>query len=202
MFNFPDTEKKLRSRISSYRSALNKEKREHGYIRDGSGKRYMLFCFYFVLDNPNKSQEYFEWYRNEFPDDVGEPIQKLCWALSLYRMKNEDEAKQMLADAMLSNLYLIPSIIGQEVKEYDMWHSSNYEDIDYVEYVPGEVKESIGDSDKQWMGGLFDSFEFRRIRKRYVEIYHELQHTKEIEKRTRLLNESYSLLDILRIKSS
>ena len=202
MFSFPDTEKKLRSRISNYKSALNKEKKDYGYINDGSGKRYLLFCLYFVLDDLNKSREYFEWYKKEFPDDVGEPIQKLCWALSLHRMKNNDEAKHMLAELMLSNLYLIPNIIGLDVQKYDIWHSSNFEDIDYVEYIPAEVRESIKESEIQWMDTLYNSFEFRRIRKRYIEIFHELQHTKELEKRKDLLKESYSLLDILHQKDS
>jgi len=197
MFSFPDTEKKLRSRISSYKSALNKEKEEYGYISDDSGKRYLLFYFYFVLDDLNKSRAYFEWYKKEFPDDVGEPIQKLCWALGLHRMKNDDEAKNMLAELMLSNLYMIPSIIRLDVHKYDIWHSSNLEDIDYVEYIPAEVKESIKESEIQWIDTLYNSFEFCRIRKRYIEIFHELQHTKELEKRKDLLNESYSLLDIL-----
>jgi hypothetical protein len=197
MFSFPDTEKKLRSRISSYKSALNKEKKDYCYISDGSGKRYLLFCLYFVLGDLNKSRQYFEWYKKEFPDDVGEPIQKLCWALSLHRMKNDDEARYMLAELMLSNLYLIPNIIGLDVQKYDIWHSSNFEDIDYVGHIPAEVRKSIKESEIKWMDTLYNSFEFRRIRKRYIEIFHELQRTKELEKRKDLLNESYFLLNIL-----
>jgi len=202
MFSFPDTDKKLRGRISSYKSALKKEKKDYGYINDGSGKRYLLFCLYFVLDDLNQSREYFKWYKKEFSDDVGEPIQKLCWALSLHRMKDDDEAKQMLADLMLSNIYLIPNIIGLDVLKYDIWHSSNLADIDYVEYIPSEVRESIKESEILWMDQLYNSFEFRRIRKRYIEIYNELQHTKELEKRRKLLNESRTLLGILHPKTN
>lgn len=202
MFNFPDADKKLKGMISSYKSALNKEKKTHGNINDGSGRRYVLFWLYFVLDDLNKSRVYFEWYKKEFSDDVGEPIQKLCWALSLHRMKDDNEAKNMLADLMLSNLYLIPKIIGIDVRKYDMWHSSNLSDIDYVEEIPAQVRESIKESDVQWINELYQSFEFRRIRKRYIEIFKQLQHTKEIEKRRKLLNESYTLLDSLQPKQS
>ncbi len=198
MINFPDTEKKLRSKVSSYKSALNKEKKSYGYINDGSGKRYLLFYLYFVLNDLKKSEEYFDWYRKEFSDDVGEPIQKMCWALSLFRMGKTDPAKYMLAELMLSNLYLIPNIIGQEIKEYDIWHSSSDEHIDYVEYVPEEVRENIRQDEILWMKTFYESFEFRRIRKRYIEIYYQLQNTKELEARKGLLNESYSLLDSLR----
>ncbi len=197
MYNFPDTEKKLRSRISSYMSSLNKEKRSFGYINDSGGKRYLLFSLYFVLNDLKKSQEYFEWYKKEFSDDIGEPIQKLCWALSLHRLKHAIEAKQMLAETMLSNLYLIPRLLGQAVEEYDIWHSSNYENIAYIEYLPKEVRDSMNEFDFQWMNALYESFEFRRIRQRYIKIYHDLKNTKDIEKREHLLNESYSLLESL-----
>ena len=202
MFNFPDTEKKLKSRVSNYKSSLIKEKKSHGYISDGSGKRYLLFYLYFVLNDLKKSKNYFEWYENEFSDDVGEPIQKLCWALSLHRMQRDDEAKYMLGVLMFSNLYMIPNLTGQGIQEYDIWYSSNYEHIDYVEYIPDEVRKSIKSDEIQWMSLLHDSFEFRRIRKRYVEIYHKLKNTKELEERKALLKESYSLIDSLHGKHS
>ena len=136
MINFPDTEKKLKSRISSYKSALNKEKKIYGSINDGAGKRYLLFTLYVVLNDLKKYEEYFEWYKIDFDDDFGEPIQKLCWAVSLYRMKHQGEAKYMLADLILSNLYMIPQILGQNIKEYDIWHSSSDGFMDYFDYTP------------------------------------------------------------------
>ncbi|WP_373499752.1 hypothetical protein [Desulfococcus sp.] len=112
-------------------------------------------------------------------------------------MKDDAGARYALADLMLSNLYMIPHLIGLDIQKYDMWHSSNLEDIDYVEYIPEEIRECIQPSEIEWMSGLYHSFEFRRIRERYIAIFQALQHTKEIEKRKRLLNESRSLLDSL-----
>ena len=124
MIDFPDNEKKLKQRISSYKSSLNKEKRAHGFINDGGGKRYLLFCLYFLLGDLKKSEEYFEWYETEFSDDTGEPIQFLCWALTLFHMGKKEQAKLKLAKLMLSNLYMIPILIGRNIDKYDMWHSS------------------------------------------------------------------------------
>lgn len=202
MFNFPNTEKKLRSKISSYKSAINKEKRNHGYIDDGGEKRYLLFYLYFVLNDLKKSEDYFEWFKEEFSDDSGEPVQKLCWAISLHRMGKDDEAKYILARLMLSNLYLIPKIIGQDVKEYNIWYSSNYEYVDYFEYIPEEVLENIKESEIQWMKGLYNSTEFCQIKNRYIEIYRELKDENDFESRTKLVNESYSLLNHLKLESS
>jgi len=197
MISFPKTEKMLRAKISSYKSALKSEKKNFGHIHDGGGKRYVLFALYFVLNDLRKSEEYFDWYANEFPDDSGEPIQNLCWALGLNRMGKEKEARRMLADLMLSNLYLIPQLAGENVAQYDIWHASNFEFIDYVKYIPVEVRDSISQEEIEWMKTLYESFAFRRIRKRHIEIYHELLHAHGVEVRRPLVEEAYSLLDSL-----
>jgi hypothetical protein len=111
------------------------------------------------------------------------------------------ESKCKLADLMLSNLYIIPQILGRDISEYNMWHSSNYNHMDYYEFIPNEVLENIQLSEKQWMQDLYDSFEYRRMRKRYIEIYQVLQDTKKIDLRKKLLEESYSLLDSLGCKN-
>ena len=169
--DFPDTEQKVRQRISRYRSSVDEEKRDYRFISDGAGKRYLLFSLYFLLGDLKKTAEYYQWYESEFPDDVKEPFQLICWALDLFRMGKEEQAKRKLAQAMLSNLYLIPSILGRQVDEYDMWHSSSDGNIDYVQYLPLQVREEIRLSEIEWLTELYDSLEFKRLRKRRISIY-------------------------------
>jgi hypothetical protein len=195
MYNFPETEKKLKSRISSYKSSLLKEKRKFGYVDDGAGKRYLLFSLYFVLNDLEETKDYIKWYEKEFSDDIGEPIQKLCWALSLRRMGNEMEARKMLAEMTLSNLYIIPKLLGCDIEEYDIWHASSDQDIGYFSYLPEEVIASITEAEIQWLRQEYESPEFRHIRQRYIEIHHKLKSTKEFDERKRLLSDSNSLLD-------
>lgn len=199
MFTFPDTEKKLKTRISSYRSALRKEKKEYDFISDGSGKRYLLFSLYLLLDDEKKSKEYFDWYSKEIPDDAGEPFQKLCWAISLFRMQSFEEAKIKLAEAMLSNLYLIPDLIGiPENKEHDIWHSSNFDALDYVSYFPDEIRNNLKKEEISWMKEEYESFDFRRVKKKYIEIYNQMKTEKDVKERGRLLKESASLLGTIK----
>lgn len=200
MFIFPDTNQKLRSKISSYKSSFKKEKKEFGFINDGSGKRYILFGLHFVLNDLNKSEEYFNWYKDEFQDDSGEPIQKLCWALSLFRMNKHEEAKVILGDLMLSNLYFIPYLTGEKVVKLDIWHPSNLHHIDYAYDIPNEIRENITKDDIEWMDDLFQSFEFKRIRKRYIEIFESLPSIYDIESRIALLNETEDLLNMIQKK--
>ncbi len=51
MYNFPKTEKKLKSQISSYKSSLLKEKMKFGFVHDGQGKRYVIFTLCLVLND-------------------------------------------------------------------------------------------------------------------------------------------------------
>ncbi|WP_298940587.1 hypothetical protein [uncultured Psychromonas sp.] len=197
MNTFPDTEKKLKARISSYKSSLNQEKKEYGVVSDGSGKRYLLFWLYFLLNDLAKSNLYFEWYKSECSDDSGEPIQKLCWALSLYRMGKSDEAKFMLAELMLDNIYMIPKLLKLHIEKQDIWHSSNYAGISYAEDLPDEIRNAVTELDLAWIQELYSSFEFQRMKKRHIEIYNHLQSTDDFDKRRSLLQESCSLLGYL-----
>jgi len=195
MFTFPDTEKKIKNRITKYKRELQKEKDLTGYINDGFGKRYLLFCFYFVLGDFDNADEYFEWYKREFSDDIGDPIQQLCWALSINRMGKDKEARYRLAELMLSNLYIIPYLLRYEVERYDIWHGINTEDPEYVDFIFDEVKEAITNSDLQWMKDLYHSPEFTHIRERYIEIERKLKDAKEYEERSKLTDEADSLLE-------
>jgi len=177
---------------------MKKEKKTYGSISDGAGKRYLLFWLYFVLDDRKNAKKYFEWYKTEFGGDVGEPIHKLCWALSLYRMGEESEAKYILADLMLSNLYFIPKLTGNNISAHRMWHSSNYSAPEYADEIPFEILEAITEDEKQWMAELHDSFEFRRVRKRHIEIYRELEDTRDVKQRKPLVREAGELLNALK----
>jgi hypothetical protein len=197
MYDFPQDEKALKKRISSYRSSMLKEKKKFGQVDDGAGKRYVLFSLYFVLNDLDAAREYIEWYEDEFADDVGEPIQKLFWSLILKKLGKDQEARRMLAETMLSNLYLIPKILNEDIAEYDIWHSSNFEHIGYVEYMPAEARAAITESEVLWIRQAFDSPDFALIRKRSIEIRQALRTAKGVEERGRLLDESHSLLDTL-----
>jgi hypothetical protein len=53
--------------------------------------------------------------------------------------------------------------------------------------------------DKKWIKTEYDSAEFQRIRQRYIEIFGQLKNLKDMPLRKTLLNESYTLLDQLKV---
>ena len=177
---------------------MQKEKRTYGAISDDVGNRYVLFWLHFLLDDLKAAKTYFRWYEKQFEDDVGEPIQKLCWSVSVHRMGDGKKAKYLLADLMLSNLYFIPRVIGTQIGRQDIWHASNDAEQDYTDEIPIEILNAITAPERSWIAEMHDSLEFRRYRQRHVEIYRELANTRGVEKRTPLVREAGTLLDELK----
>lgn len=88
-------------------------------------------------------------------------------------------------------------LLGQTIDEYDIWHASSDGYIGSVNNIPKEVVASITEAEIKWLSQEYDSPEFRRIRRRYIEIFRALKDTKEITERSALVEESNSLLDSL-----
>lgn len=167
-----------------------KEKKGHGYISDGSGRRYRAGVLYVLCGDIEKALEFYAWYDEEFPDDSGEPISHLYRSLALYRAGKMPEARLHLQGAMLQNVYMLPLLFGEPMERLAIWHPSNRERPEYLadvaEYLEGPTPE-----ERAWMKAEFHSDRFRRLRDGYIDTYRALLGEREIERRRRILNEWY-----------
>jgi hypothetical protein len=172
MSQFPKEPKKIRARIARYERELRKERDKFGGIHDGYGKRYLLGPLYLLMGDVEGAVRSYGCFEETFPDDIGEPVHFLCWSLALYRSGDVDQAAQRLRQTRLSNLYLIPHLLGREQEALDIWHSTNYQQQDFLDYVPPEIWGLWDAPALQWAEEMYDRPAFRRIRARYIEIYH------------------------------
>ena len=194
--NLPKTPKGLSNKITKIRSQFSAFKREYGGLDDGGGARYYLFYLYFLLGDNRRSSAFLRWYEKEFPDDAGEPIQLLCWALILRKMGKNAELQ--LARTMLSNIYLLPHLLGKDLERQDMWHFSNDTEPDIIEYIPERVLEAITEDDVIWIRDKYNSESFRKVLKRHISIHKILQTISVGDERRALVQEAFSLLDEFR----
>jgi hypothetical protein len=192
----PKTPKGISSRITKIRSQLSAFKREYGGHDDSGGARYYLAYLYFLLGDNRRSSEYMRWFEKSFPDDIGEPFQILCWVLMLKRAGKD--ADLAFGKLMLSNIYLIPYILCDEVVSKEMSHGSNWQEPSYLDYLPERIVSEITEDELSWMREQYESEVFQKILKRHIEIEKELQNTPVGDRRSALVGESYSLLDDLR----
>lgn len=166
--------------------ALRKEQEQFGYISDGGGKRYLAGIYYVLAGAEEKSRAYFSWFESEFPDDVGEPVFLLYWAILEHKSGTPEDARYRFHLAMLSNLYLIPQLIGKPIQEIDMWHSSNRDHPDYLL----EVEDWLTDIPSEvipWLEAEYGMEGASQLRWEYVETFHALQSARELSERQRLL---------------
>ncbi len=193
MYAFPKEPKRIAERIKRYERELRKENKQFGFIRNGSGKRYLLGPLYMILGDMAGAVKSFEWFEQTFPDDIGEPVQYLCWTLALYRSGNTVGASRKLLQTMLLNLYLIPHLLGMGQENLDIWHGSNWAEKDYLQYAPSEI---VGLWDPQalaWAKETYQSPKLRQVKARYIQIHEQLKHEPVGPKRSQLVQEAFEL---------
>jgi hypothetical protein len=190
----PQTEQqKIRSRLRSYERKLQQEKKKFGYYHDGAGKRYQIGPHYMLLGDNEGALKAFAWFEQEFDDDIGMPDHSLCWSLALYRAGNEIGAAKKLRQAMLSNLYLVPYLLGEPISVIDMWHGSSDAEPEYLDHIPDPYLQLWTDEEKRWAGRLYDSPGFRSARQRFIEISKLLDSIRPGPERSRLVREMHEL---------
>lgn len=183
-----DEQRMYRDRANRARRALFKEKEKFGSISDGSGKRYRV-CVYFVLCGaPEKATEFLEWFEQEFADDAGEPVFFLYAALAHHRAGSPGKARRYLLDAMVSNIYLLPYLFSRPLPRQDMWHSSNWALPDYIEEIE-ELLEEPTSQERQWLKAQYEDEVFTNMRNKYIETFRALQHARDFDTRSNILDE-------------
>ena len=102
-------------------------------------------------------------------------------------------ASLKLRQTMLSNLYLLPHLLGLAQDELDIWHGSNLAEKDYLQYAPPEMWTLWDEPALQWARERYESPELRRVRARYIEVYEQLKTEPPGPKRNELVSEAYGL---------
>ena len=194
MSYFPKDKKKIQERIKRYERELRKQQERYGFIHDGAGKRYLLGPLYLVKGDIDGAIASFEWFEKTFPDDVGEPFQYLCWTLVLYLHGDIKDASDKLLQTMLKNLYLIPHLLGLGQEKLDIYHSSNFDEKEYIiDYAQPEIFQIWDKKALDWAIEMYNSEKFIKVRKRFIGIYKQLKTEPVGPKRSQLVEESSAL---------
>ncbi len=193
MSQFPKRSKTIKDRIKRYERELRQEQKKFGGIDDSYGKRYLLGPLYMLLEDQAGAIKSFRWFDKTFPDDAGEPAHYLCWTLALYRAGDLAAATHKLAQTMLANLYLIPRLLGQDQAVLDIWHTSNFNQKEFVAYIPVELFDLWDEATLQWANDTYHSAQLTQVRERYIEIYHQLKSEPVGPNRSKLVQEAFAL---------
>jgi len=181
--------KRIKTTIARYRRALNKEWKDHHFISDGAGKRYMIGPLYLRIDDTKGAMAHYKWFEKMFEDDSGEPLHRMGWTLAIHRNGCEYDAERMLLIAMLKNLYLFPILFGEDPETYEVGFGSNWTEIEYITEAPKWMLNLWTEEELAWAKGVFNSNRAKQIRDRYITIHEFLELERPGEKRTALVRE-------------
>jgi hypothetical protein len=188
--------KKIREQIKRYERTLAREQKTYGAIHDGAGNRYLLGPLYLLLGDIEGAVKSFAWFDQSFPDDMGEPVQYLCWTLALYRSGDVAAATSKLRQTMLMNLYLLPHLFGLPQESLAIWHGSNWDQISYAQGTPPEFLALWDEVALRWAKECYDSPAFTQVRNRYIAIYQQLKTEHPGPVRQQLVREAGALRDM------
>ena len=149
-----------------------------------------------LLDDVDGALKSFAWFDKEFPDDMGEPFQYLCWSLALYRSGDQKQAAAKLAQTWFKNPYLVFQLLGMDQERLDIRHGSNWEEPEYAAHGPTELLELWDEEAVQWAKDVFQQAWFSRLRARYIEIKRRLMTEPVGPERSRLVSELYEMMEI------
>ncbi len=193
MYDIPTDPKKLKQRISRYKRSFKKEQEEHGWISDGAGKRYLLGLLYLLIDDLDGALEYYQWYGEKFPDDIGDAAHYLVWMLVLYRVGNEQRASDKLVEAMLANLFFIPHILGVEQERPDVENGSDYIEYLYLDELPQVALDLCTPEELEWVRNKYYSKKVTLVREKYIEIEEQLKSEPVGPKRSKMVDSKFKL---------
>ena len=134
------------------------------------------------------------WFTRTFPDDIGEPFQYLCWTLALYRSGDRKNAARKLAQTWFKNPYLVLRLLGTEQQKIDFWHSSNWEQPEYLEAGPSELLDLWNEDALAWAKEVYEEAWFKQVRATYLEMQRRLTNEPVGPERSRLVSEIYWLM--------
>lgn len=179
---WPTTRSGIRARISAYRRNLAREAGTLGSFGDGYGKRYWLFVLYFLLREDAAVRSYIDWYRTTFPDDCGEVMQYLCWALLLHRLDRPEEARYRFLQAMECSIPVVATIADDYCGPYGIGN----EDVPFAHHVDQQIVAAMTAKERAWIRQLWRDPTTVTVRERQLACARALQREKRPALRERL----------------
>ena len=181
--------KKIKATITRYRRILNIEWKEHHFISDGAGIRYLIGPLYLRIDDTKGAMAHYQWFEKMFDDDSGEPFHRMGWTLSLHRHGDDPGAERMLLIAMLTNLYLFPLLFGDDPEIEEGRYGSNRTELAYITEAPKWMLNLWTEEELRWARDLYYGDQAVKIRERYVTIHQFLELERPGKKRSALVDE-------------
>jgi len=181
------------TKAKAIQKRLLKEKETFGDIMDSGGYRYYIPELLMQANELEKGKEYYVWYQQEFPDDIGEPNMFINWMIMFYRLGDYEMALQISKRIIYLNVHIIPQLLGLPSAQIDgFWYGSAYAYPDY--FTESEIYEMSLSSDfLGWLDLEYAKPSMQTLVLKYIASRQKLNQARDVEKRRIILDQEREL---------
>lgn len=190
--------KKEKNRISREIKAIldefKEDKQEFGYINDGQGVRYEMGELYVRIENYKGLLDYYSWFYENFPDDIGFPELQICWIIGGIKEKRKEIINKHLVQLEDINTYVLPKLLKQDYPKTERWEGMNISTEDYANYVVEDYEKYIDEEVKSYLQSITSDEKYLKNKLELVNNYVKLSSLGRGVKRSKVITDNDDLL--------
>jgi len=188
----PKQQERIKNKIKKIKVALAADKKHWGgFYDDSQGLRYLPPTFYIQLGDFSGGLRYLNWFKKNFPDDVGFPDFMFEWTIILFKTGRLKEAEKKAFQAFNRNSYMFDKFFGRTILPIDKWEGSNFEVAEFaIKYFDYSKNQDNLLDFTEWLDKLIQTEKFTSLSNKYVELLKQLKYEDDFEKRKCLIQQA------------
>ena len=190
-------QERIKTKIKQIKAALAADKKRWGgFYDDSRGLRYGPPKLYIQLGDFSGGIRYMNWFKKNFPDDIGFPDFLFEWTIILFKTGKLNEAEKKAFEAFSSNTYLFDKFFNKAIIPIDKWEGSNLEVAEFAQQVfnYSHLQDNLKDF-SEWLSKVINSEKFIHYSNKLIDINKQLKYERDVETRRRLVNQAVQLKD-------
>ena len=94
------------------------------------------------------------------------------------------------------NLYLVPHLLNADISRLEIWHGTNTEEPEYLEYLPKEYSDLWDEDALAWARSVYENPRIQQVLEKCISIRTRLKHEKPGPIRSQLIVEERELEEL------
>jgi len=194
----PKQIERIKKKIIVIKRELAPDKRRcGGFFDDSRGLRYLPPELYLKLNDYSGALRYFNWFKKNFPDDIGFPIFLFEWTITLFKTQQIKEAEKKALQTFSSNIYLLDKFLEKESLEINKLENSNWASADLVQNLQYSKDKKELTEFADWLGIFVTNEKFCKFANKFIELKVKLKMEPVGQKRTALVFELINLVEYI-----
>lgn len=165
-----------------------------GYVHDGEGTRYEVGELYLQMRDYEGLLNYYSYFYEHFPDDIGFPELQICWIAAGIKEDKPSIVNKHLIELEDMNTYIIPKLLGKQIKRIEKWEGMNISTEEYADYILDYLRDDIEEEITEALTKITNEKDYVNFKAKLIENYSKLNNLQPGQTRTKIIADNNALL--------